>query len=113
MFTMGFDAYWAIVNWIIWYSIVGGIVNVYFAKKNVQLSILKYMECVLNPCLMVTFLYIIFIQLIYYLRNIVDIHWFICLLMSIVVSMLIYLPIGLNQSERQILISNLKRSYTI
>ena len=99
MFMMGFEAYWAIVNWIIWYSIGGGIVNVYFANKNIQLSILKYFKYVLIPCIGVTVLSIVFNMIIITMIT-SEIQWFILFLLSFVISFPIYWFVGVNKTER-------------
>lgn len=104
VFYLKFEAYWSILNWIIWYSIGGGIVNIYFVKKNVQLSLLQYMKNVFKPCFLVTILSIILIKISILITCIIEIHWFLCFLITIVVSMPIYFIFGFNENERNVLI---------
>lgn len=104
MFMMRFEAYWAIVNWIIWYSIGGGIVNVYFAKRNVLMSLSEYLNKVLKPCFVVTTFSVLINEIIIYISDIVDMQWFFYLLISIAISMPIYYFLGLNHIERDNLI---------
>lgn len=50
-FQLGFQPYWAILNWIIFRIIVGGIIYIYFAHKLIDFSVLKWSRYVFIPCL--------------------------------------------------------------
>lgn len=104
MFAFGFPAYWAIINWIIWYSIGGGIVNLYFCKKNIGLSLMQYFQLVLLPCIGVTLfsiplnISIINIATKFHISNIV------CIITIIIASLPLYWFIGLNRIERKFIL---------
>lgn len=100
-FHMGLDAHWAIVNWLIWYSIVGGIVNIYFGKINAGLIIKKFLQSTILPCLLVTILSIILNIIIKNISNNIGIHFLISILISCFFSIPIYWLIGLNKLEKK------------
>lgn len=50
-FSMGFPAYHALLDWIIFKAVFGGLVNVYYAWRNFGLPIRSFFRLVLAPCL--------------------------------------------------------------
>lgn len=109
MFYIGYEPYWAILNWIIWYSIGGGIVNLYFSKVNVGLSVSEYWRNVLFPCLVVTIFSIILnvlIQRFFMQTNISQLYLF---LMSLLLSISIYWFLGLNKKEKDLILKYIKK----
>ena len=48
----GWDPQWVIINWIIFKVVVGGIINLYYAWRNLSLSIRKWLRLVLRPALL-------------------------------------------------------------
>lgn len=105
MFCYGFSPYWAIINWIIWYSIGGGIVNLYFSNKNIGLSYKRYMTTVIIPCSLVTILSIIINILIMKLHKEYEVPSIMCFLLSIISSAPFYWLFGLNKLEKRKLLS--------
>lgn len=107
MFYIGWEAYWSLVNWIIWYSIGGGIVNIYFSRRNVGLSVMQYLQIVLKPCLLVTIfsvlLNIVFIRLL----QTINISQLLYVILSVFLSIPLYWFIGLNKHERKIVIKQI------
>lgn len=100
LFINDYEAYWAIVCWIIWYSIGGGIINLYFSRKNIKLSLRHYFKIVLLPCLIVTLFSIILNTILVRLSLITSISKLLCILISIVLSIPFYWCFGLNREER-------------
>lgn len=104
MFCYGFSPYWSIINWIIWYSIGGGIVNLYFSNKNTGLSYKRYTATVIIPCILVTILSIIINLLVVELHKECEISGIICFLLSIISSAPLYWFFGLNKQEKTIIL---------
>ena len=51
-FLYGFAPYWAIINWIIFRNVVGCIIYVFYAYRNVGLSVIRWGRYVLVPCVL-------------------------------------------------------------
>ena len=53
-YVCGWQPYWIIIDWILFKVICGGVLNLYFAHKNVKLSITQWLMSVLLPCSVIT-----------------------------------------------------------
>lgn len=105
MFVFGYPAYWAIINWIIWYSVGGGLVNLFFCRRNIGLSIKKYTSAVIIPCANITILSVILNMIIIYMHNRHGVHCIICLASSVLLSIPFYWFIGLTKNEKKIILN--------
>lgn len=110
MFILDFPAYWVIINWIIWYSIAGGIINIFFCKRNVGLSLMRYFSSVLKPCLSITICSILLNALLMKYAVIFHIQQIFCIIASIILSIPVYWYIGLNKKERHTISKFIKHS---
>ena len=104
MFYIGFEAYWSVINWIIWYSIGGGLVNVYFCKINVGLSVIKYVKEVLSPCFSVTIFSVILNVIIQLFTININLSPLFLILFSLFISIFIYWYLGLDKTERRLIV---------
>ncbi len=54
MFSCGeFSPVWIVLNWVLWKMFAGGLVNLYYARRQIGLSLRAYAGRVLAPCLLV------------------------------------------------------------
>lgn len=108
MFQLGtFPPYWVLINWGLYKSLLGGLVNIYFAHKNLQLSLHCFVKNVLYPSICSSSIIIIICAL----ATCIKLNWSLTFSMCFIVSIPIYWLIALNNNERnQILsISPIKR----
>ena len=52
-----FEPYWALVNLIIGKGVLGGMLNLYYARRNIGLSIKTFMARVITPCGFITLIW--------------------------------------------------------
>ena len=55
-YSNGWHPYWIIIDWIIFKVVFGGLLNLYYARKNVGLSLIKWLRHVFIPCMIVSLL---------------------------------------------------------
>ena len=100
-----FESYWALVNYIIGKSVLGGMLNLYYARRNIGLSIKTFMVRVVTPCGCITLFSILLgISLLY-----VSWNWMCALISFFVVSSTAYWFVGLNKEEKSVVMRLLKR----
>lgn len=105
--------YWGLLNWLVFYSIFGGIINILFSRKKNGLSIKAFTTKVLVPCLIVSFLSLSVIYTIktnYSSYNIIS-NIFI-ILTSIFATIPIYFYFGLRNNDRKRFLSILPTKKT-
>lgn len=102
MFVAGYEAYWSIICWIIWYSIGGGIINLYFSCKNVGLSLKRYFSSVMFPCFIVTITSLVLNVIVLRASVITPISPLFYMLLSFVLSIPFYWFGGIHQEERDL-----------
>lgn len=96
----GFAPYWALVSWGFCKALLGGITNVFFSKKNLNLDVHIYSSKVLCPCVLVTSM-VCCIN--YAMSNILcegNIEQFIVFCLMFLLSIPVYWCVGLNKQER-------------
>lgn len=104
-FTFGFEPYWAILNWIIFRIVIGGVISVLYSYKNIGLSIIRWIRYVIIPCFM-TFvcLAIVFYMLRPQLSYSIPVQ-----LASIIVMFIVSLPVywfvSLSCTDRKVMVS--------
>lgn len=110
-------AYWILINWLIFYGIISGIVNVYYTKKNIGMKIMSYLTEVLKPCFVTTLLSTLTAVVIYNILGSTDIRFLIPFSLSVIVSIPIYYYVAFNRNEKimaktmcQTIISKLKHT---
>lgn len=107
MFTLGdFSPYWVLLNWILYKMIVGGIVNIYYGTKKVNISLQKFFYKVLFPCFIVLILTVLLVNVIQdYLENV---FWLIRLFLFTILSIPIYYFFGLESREKKYICEYIK-----
>jgi O-antigen/teichoic acid export membrane protein len=109
LFINGYEAYWTIVCWIVWYSIGGGIVNLYYSRKNVGLSLKRYIKMVLFPCSYVTLITVSINFAIVWIASMNSMSCLIYIFVSIILSIPFYWFLGLNKGERSLVLKNVSK----
>lgn len=102
MFQYGnYEPYWILINWGIYKSLLGGIVNVYYSDVKLGLDIRTYISKVLRPTIACTVLTCgLFILVV----HTIDI-WIIGFITGAVMSLPVYWVISMSKSERKQVIS--------
>lgn len=101
-----FLPYWALINWVLYKMIIGGIANIYYGCKNVNLSLKQFKWKVLLPCCLIvisTSLLAIGIHVL-----LTNVFWGVGLVCLIILTTPIYYLIGLTQSEKKIICGYIK-----
>lgn len=60
LFSLGYPPYYMYVVWIFFYSLLGGIVMVYYSKRICLIPYSQFINKVIRPCLVVTIMMIVF-----------------------------------------------------
>ena len=102
LFINGYEAYWTIVCWIVWYSIGGGIVNLYYSRKNVGLSLKRYLRSVLFPCIIVTITSSVLNVILFRASQMSLASPLYYIMLSVVLSTPLYWFGGMNREEREL-----------
>lgn len=93
--------YWALINWGIYKCLIGGIINLYFSKKSLYLSLFRFVKCVLSPSIYSTVTIAIICMVVSHISS----NWFLTLNVCFFVSLPIYWMVALNKSERNQILS--------
>ena len=109
--SYGLPAYWVIVNWILFKVLVGGLVNLYYCKRNVGLSILTFIKKVLVPAITITaipfVLYLLYIKI--NTTQITHIDNIFFMLFILFINIPIYFYFGMGKTERINIFNLIKR----
>lgn len=99
MFQYGnFPPYWALLNWGIYKVFLGGLVNVYFSRLKLQLSLKSFLNKVLKPTITCSAIVCALFVLITYAIN----PWIVGLIAGTLLSLPIYWSISLSVPERKV-----------
>ena len=102
MFSLlDFPPYWALINMIIGKGIFGGLINLYFCRRNIALSYGNFISKVLVRCMAIV-LCCVFLDL---LLRPIPVHWLLGFVLCVVLSLPCYWFIGLNKEERLLTIN--------
>lgn len=102
MFSLlDFPPYWALINMIIGKGIFGGLINLYFCRRNIALSYGNFISKVLVRCMTIV-LCCVFLDL---LLRPIPVHWLLGFVLCVVLSLPCYWFIGLNKEERLLTIN--------
>lgn len=104
-FTFGFEPYWAILNWIIFRIVIGGVISVLYSYKNIGLSIIRWIRYVIIPCFM-TFvcLAIVFYMLRPQLSYSIPVQ-LASIIAMFIVSLPVYWFVSLSCTDRKVMVS--------
>lgn len=100
-----FEPYWALINLIIGKGILGGCINLYYSRKNISLSLRRFILEVIVRCANITLCCI----LLGILLHSFSIYWFVGICLFFIGSVPCYWILGINQEERKIITNFLKR----
>lgn len=108
-FMCGWNPSWIIIDWIIFKVIFGGFLNLYYAKRNVNLSIRQWMRNVFTPCGLITVLSVLLGYALVWVEHggprLQIVYFFILFLGSIP----FYWFIGISNNERKKVLNRIKR----
>lgn len=98
--------YWALINWILFKMIIGGIINFYYGYKKTGLTLHQFTLKVLSPCLYIFVLTsLCAIGILYCFHGL---YWFYSFILLIVLSIPIYYILGFTYKEKKVLLDLLK-----
>ena len=97
--------YWVLINLIIGKGILGGIINLYYCKRNISLPYGDFATKVVLRCAIVT----LCSAVIGLLLGIVHVHWFLGLCLFVTCSIPFYWFFGINQEERQLALNFIRK----
>lgn len=101
-----FSPYWALLNWILYKMVIGGIANIYYGYKKVGLSLRQYIGKALFPCFLVVILtggVAIGIHVL-----LINTFWGWNFLLCMLLSIPIYYTFGLTSKEKKIICEYIK-----
>lgn len=97
MFQYGkYEPYWIFINWGIFKVLIGGGINLIYARLHTGLDLLRYFKSVVSPVISCS----IMSATIIYIVSIVNIPWGYLALTSVLLTIPVYYYIALNNSER-------------
>ena len=104
-----FPPYIVLVNWLIFYSFFGGLVNLYYAKVNIGLSVKTFFSRVIGVGVKITVMAGVLNCFLLLLQKSLSIEPIIFYIMSIILSIPLYWKICLTAHERNILLNFIRR----
>ena len=104
-----FPPYIVLVNWLIFYSFFGGLVNLYYAKVNIGLSIKTFFFCVISVGVKIIIIAGTLNYFLLLLQKLLSIEPIIFYLISMILSIPLYWKICLTAHERNILLNFIRR----
>ena len=105
MFSLNFPPYWGLINWLFFRTLIGCIVRIYYSHTKSGLSIQQFCKYVLTPLFFICFFSCIINISILSL----DTNWIFAFTVSILISVPIYIFIGLTKDETKMFINILKK----
>lgn len=114
MFYNGIDnPLWFIINWLIGYSIIGGVVNIYYSKKIISLSAADFVHSVILPVMLSSVIAaaISFVSS-YYNHNVLHIQPLLAIMISYVMAIPVYWYISVNRNERTLIYGFVKKLHS-
>lgn len=109
--SYGMPAYWVIINWIVFKTIIGGLINLFYCYRNVGLNISLFINKVILPTLAVTIIPIS-VYRIYataYTASSTMLHDIVVLFCLFAINIPIYLYLGMGKAERDRIFNIIKR----
>lgn len=107
----GMPAYWVILNWIIFKVIAGGVINIYYCKKDVGLKISYFIHKVILPTVIVTIIPVILYKAYttFTAATATTHHDIVVLFCLFVINVPLYLYLGMGRTERKRIFQIIKR----
>ena len=100
-----FPPYWALINLIIGKGVLGGLINLYYCRKNILLSIKDFTTKVIVRCMVITLLSVMLGTLL----HTISVHWFLGLCLFALCSIPLYYFLGMTQEERRLAMSFIRK----
>lgn len=97
--------YLALINLIIGKGILGGLINLYYCRRNISLSFSEFASNVIMRCSIITLSSVI----IGFLLHAIPIHWFLGLCLLVMGSIPFYWILGMNREERRLVIGFIRK----
>lgn len=108
-FLCGWNPSWIIIDWIIFKVIFGGFLNLYYAKRNVNLSISQWLNKVFVPCGLITVLSSLLGYALMQAEHNEFRSQIACLFVLFSASLPFYWFIGIGRNERKKVLNRIKR----
>lgn len=100
--------YWVLLNWLIWKSAIGGLVNLYFAKINVGISINRFCKRIVVTCVLVTLFLCAINMSVLELRNNMYMNSILLWILSFIIELPVLWFVGLSKQEHSLLLKTIK-----
>lgn len=105
LFSFGFSPYWGLINWLIFKSLIGLIIRIYYSHIKVRLSLVEFAKKVIYPILKVCILCCMICYLTAYITKQFGVNWLIMFALSLMLCIPVYWCAGLSNEERIIIIN--------
>lgn len=109
MFSLGYPPYWGLINWLICKSVIGLVVRIYYSHTKADLSIMDFSEKVLYPIFKVCAFSCLICLITVCVYNYLHFNWLIMFLLSFLLCVPVYWYIGLQNTERVMVINMTKK----
>lgn len=104
--TMGCGASWVLINRILFFVIIGGIINIYYCRRNVGLSIKMYVQKTIVPTLIAAFIVLMLSSILY---SNIHVQEPLGLAIVFLISIILYFVLSLKNDERKKIIKIFRR----
>lgn len=108
-FLCGWTPSWIIIDWIVFKVIFGGFLNLYYANRNVNLSILQWMKSVFIPCALITLLSCTVGLALNYIEHDGFLYQLVSFFIMFFVCLPLYWLIGISGTQRKKVLNRIKR----
>lgn len=105
MFHFGFAPYWGLINWLIYRTIIGGVIRLYYSHKISGISIPIFNKNVILPLISAIVPTCIITSII----QLLNVNWIIAFIISIIVNIPIYWLVGLTNDEKKTILNIIQR----
>lgn len=107
----GMPAFWVIINWIIFKTLAGGVINLYYCNRNVGLKISCFINKVILPTSIVTIIPLVLYKTYttFTTATATTLHDIVVLLCLFAVNIPLYLYLGMGRTERERVFKIIKR----
>ncbi len=103
-----FPPYWILLNWLLWRVLIGGMINVFYANKEVGLSVGSFLKRVVNVCALTSLTVIFFNVCLVLLQEFFFHKSIFFFFISIIISIPIYWYISISKQEKYLIVGFVK-----
>lgn len=108
-----FNPCWVLINWLVWKSVIGGLVNVYYSHKNLGLSYKSFLSEVMSPCLLTIAASSLIFLAARHTEALLSANPFAALILSSMLTMPVYFRLALTSQQRAEILLFLKSKLPI